>query len=553
MNKNKKNNNKVYKYIIIGGGPAGCQLAYYFQQNNEDYILLEKDNVPGAFFKKHPRHGQLISINKVYTGIDNPETNMRWDWNSLLTNDYSLLFKNYSKEYYPRTTDLLNYLKDFVNKYNINLKTKQNIVKISKDKNSNIFTIQTDKNKIYCAQKLIVATGLSKAYIPDIKGIELVTQYDDLDTNKKSLINKRVLIIGKGNSGFETANHLVDTASLIHILSPEPLKFAYNTRYPGHLRSINAVFMDTYLLKSQNGILNAKIINIKKYKQGFNVTIAYNNANDEVETIYYDKVISCTGFRFNYDIYDKSCMPDLIIDNRFPRIKTNYESTNISNLFFTGNISQSLDFKKKQSAFIHGFRYNAAFLARYLDAIDNNKSLIQEKIKLNDNLLTKHIINLINTNSAMWQQTGYISCAYVYNPKTSNVEFIPDCPTAYIRDTNYLKNKIYLIVYLDFGDIIKDPRFDALTHNRVHKHNHKAAYDSSVIHPIIKVYSNDEKIAEHHIIEDFENEWLEEEHIKPLEKFIGQVINYINNKSNTNKKIYDLSGVSDAANNISAK
>ena len=72
------------QYVIIGAGPAGLQLAYYFEQKNLDYLVLEQANAPGFFLKNFPRHGTLISINKVYTGCDDKEANLRWDWNSLL-------------------------------------------------------------------------------------------------------------------------------------------------------------------------------------------------------------------------------------------------------------------------------------------------------------------------------------------------------------------------------------------------------------------------------------------------------------------------------------
>ena len=98
-----------YEYIIVGSGPAGLQTAYYLEKYNKKYIVLEKDNCVGGFFKKYPIHRQLISINKVYTGSENKEFNLRHDWNSLLSEDESLLFKNYSKEYYPHADVMVQY------------------------------------------------------------------------------------------------------------------------------------------------------------------------------------------------------------------------------------------------------------------------------------------------------------------------------------------------------------------------------------------------------------------------------------------------------------
>lgn len=524
-----------FEYLIIGGGPAGLQIGYYLEQAQQDYCIIEQGEQAGTFFKRFPRHGTLISINKVNTGYKNPETNLRWDWNSLLTDDYSLLFKDYSTKFYPDSEDLVRYFQDFVEKYNINIKCNQNVLKISKDSKTGFFTVKS-QNTTYKCKYLIVATGLSRPNIPNIKGIELVTQYFDLDTDTKQYTDKRVLIIGKGNSGFETANHLVESASLIHVVSPDPLKFAFNSRYPGHLRSINATFMDTYLLKQQNGILNAEIVNIKKAvnpknknQTGLDVTVHYSNAHDEVETIYYDDVICCTGFRFNSDIFDSSCMPRLVINDRFPEMTTYYESTNVPNLFYTGNITQSLDFKQKQSAFIHGFRYNAQFLAKFLLSNNNHASLIDDTLAINPRVVQEHIIKQINQNSALWQQTGYMSLAYVFNKAKGCIEYIPNVPLKYIIKTNHLQNKFALIVTLDFGECIKHPDFDALTHNRVHKEDFEQAYNSSVIHPIVKLIYGGKEIANHHILEDFENEWLEEVHTEPLSRFLKHCFNYIGN------------------------
>ena len=47
----------------------------------------------GSFFARYPRHDKLISINKRFTGKTNKQFNMRHDWNSLLSDDVTLLFK----------------------------------------------------------------------------------------------------------------------------------------------------------------------------------------------------------------------------------------------------------------------------------------------------------------------------------------------------------------------------------------------------------------------------------------------------------------------------
>lgn len=56
-------------YLVIGGGPAGLQLAYFLEQAGRDYLLLEAGRTPGTFFRNFPRHRRLISINKPHTGL----------------------------------------------------------------------------------------------------------------------------------------------------------------------------------------------------------------------------------------------------------------------------------------------------------------------------------------------------------------------------------------------------------------------------------------------------------------------------------------------------
>jgi len=72
-----------HEYIILGGGAAGVQLGYYFEKSERDYLVLERGDHVGSFFEVFPRHRQLISINKRFTGSNDPEFKMRHDWNSL--------------------------------------------------------------------------------------------------------------------------------------------------------------------------------------------------------------------------------------------------------------------------------------------------------------------------------------------------------------------------------------------------------------------------------------------------------------------------------------
>ena len=93
---------------------------------------------------------------------------------------------------------------------------------------------------------------------------------------KYTIENKKILIIGQGNSAFEVADHLIDTTALIHILGRDALKFAWQTHYAGDLRAVNNNFLDTYQLKTQNGIISLELkyfdINKIKYLLSYFIT-----------------------------------------------------------------------------------------------------------------------------------------------------------------------------------------------------------------------------------------------------------------------------------------
>ena len=353
-----------FEYIVIGAGPAGLQLGYYLEKANRNYLILEGGNKAGEFFSKFPRHKKLISINKVYTGYEDTEINLRWDWNSLLSDSEEMLFKNYSREYFPNTDDLVRYLNDFASHFNLKIKYSCKVVKIAKNDK---FMVIDNNGNVYSADRVIIATGFSKPYVPEIPGIELAENYTDISVDPEDFANQRVLIIGKGNSGFETADSLVATASLIHIASPTPVEMAWKTKYVGHLRAVNNNFLDTYQLKSQNGILDASIDRIDRINEKYIVYLSYTHANGEREGLIYDRVIVCTGFSFNDSIFDESCKPKLVINNRFPKQTSEWESTNVEDLYFAGVLTHMRDYKKKQSGFIHGFRYNIKALHQILE------------------------------------------------------------------------------------------------------------------------------------------------------------------------------------------
>lgn len=69
----------------VGAGPGGLQLAHYLHAAGRDYVVLDREATAGNFFHHFPRYRKLISVNKRFTGTEHLDFNLRFDWNSLLS------------------------------------------------------------------------------------------------------------------------------------------------------------------------------------------------------------------------------------------------------------------------------------------------------------------------------------------------------------------------------------------------------------------------------------------------------------------------------------
>lgn len=512
--------NEHKEYLIIGAGPSGLQLGYYLEKANRDYLILEGGTEAGTSFQQYPRHRKLISINKVHTGYDDPEVNLRWDWNSLLSDSEEMLFKNYSRSYFPDADDFVTYLQDFAIHFNLKIKYETQVIKVLK-KQDLFFVFDRDGN-IYSSERLIIATGFRKPYIPSIPGIEFAENYTNVSINPEDFANQRVLIVGKGNSGFETADNLVGTTSLIHIASPHSVSMAWTTKYVGHLRAVNNNLLDTYQLKSQNALLDAHILKIEYQDDGkYVVTFHYTHAAEEIEDIVYDRVILCTGFRFDDSIFDRSCRPELAYDGKFPNLASDWESTNVKDMYFAGVLMHMRDYKKKQSGFIHGFRYNIRAMHQIFEHKYHNQELPNRPVVIHPKSLTKAVLDRINTNSDLWQQTGYL-CDVIVCPEQGDIaQYYQALPVDYVHKFELGQNDHYYVITMEFGLEIIQASPDPFAVTRVHKDDFDKAALSSGIHPIIRHYYRDTLVAECHVLEDLASEWKENVHFDPLMNFFG--------------------------------
>ncbi len=509
-------------YLIIGAGPAGLQLAYFLARAGRDYRVLEAGDKPGTFFRTFPRHRKLISSNKRYTGWEDAELNLRMDWNSLLSDDPSLRFTRYSESYFPDADDMVRYLSDFAGAHRLHVQYNTRVVRVSRS--NGLFHAIDQDGQAYEAKRLIVASGVSKPYIPTIPGIETAEVYGTVSVNPLDFINQRVLIIGKGNSGFETADNLIATAAVIHVAGPSSIRFAWKTHYVGHLRAVNNNLLDTYQLKSQNALLDGMVERIERREDGqYVVTFCFTRANEVKKDLKYDRVIVCTGFRFDASIFDEECRPELVIHDRFPAQTPEWESTNVPDLYFAGTLMQVRDYKKSTGGFIHGFRYTVRSLHRMLEQKYHGEGWPHHSFAAEPEALAEAVIARVNRSSALWQQFATLGDLIVAS-KDRTARYYEELPLEYVRQGEPGQGDRRFTISLEYGpDHDRIDPFD-ISVNRIAQDDPESSHDARYLHPVVRFYRGREMVAEHHVAENLENEWNGPAHREPLVAFFAQLM-----------------------------
>ncbi|WP_405088046.1 NAD(P)-binding domain-containing protein [Microbispora sp. NBC_01389] len=505
-------------YLVIGAGPAGLQMGHFLHRAGRSYRILEATPAPGAFFRTFPRHRKLISINKKYTGWDDPELNLRMDWNSLLSDDPRLLFTHYSDRYFPDADDMVRYLEDFAATQESHITYDARVAEVARPEAGGPFTVTDERGRTYQARRVIVATGVTRPNVPPIPGVETAEQYGDVSVDPADYTNKRVLIIGKANSAFETADNLIETAAVIHVAGPHSVKLAWRTHFVGHLRAYNNNFLDTYQLKLQNAVLDGDVRRIERLADGsYLVTVAFVRADEVTKDIPYDRVIVCTGFRFDPSIFAPECRPELAINDRFPALTPAFESVNVPDLHFAGTITQSRDFKRGTSGFIHGFRYGVRALHRALEARHHGVAWAGRDLPAEPGALAAAVLERVNRSSALWQQFGVLADVIVPDGRggARYLEEVPlDLQGPPVGDGDHFA------VTLEYGphhDKI-DP-FDVAV-GRITQSDAERAHEGHYLHPVVRRFRNGVVEAVHHVTENLENDWTSEQvHLNPLRDF----------------------------------
>jgi|TARA_B100001250_G_scaffold409663_1_gene434478 thioredoxin reductase len=476
-----------YDYLILGAGPAGLQLAYFLHKENKNYAVLEKDTIC-SFFKKLPKHRKLISFNKPHIinnfdhedygkfgiNINTNEVHMRYDWNSLLSDNEDLTFRKYTEDFFPNADIMVKYMTDFSKINNLNVIEGINIINI--DKNNDLFKLRYNNDNIndyYQCKHLIICTGLSKPNIPtEIDGIEHAIGYEELELNDELYKGKKIAILGAGNSAMETANYLLNKSSYILMFARSKRKLASDTHYVGDIRATHSNFFDVFQFKTLGifDVFNYDYYIVKDKKSSGDKFTVNGQMN-------FDMVIRCLGFKFDDSIFAESIKPQLY-KNKVPLISDNFQSLNVENLYFGGSITQSLSYKKGTYGFIHGFRYIMKYISNIL--LDNKEQHIYQ---LTSYALYRIIFKVINDNSCIFQLFENFCYVLLLDHEKKTITDIGEMPVSKaLKMTDYDK----ILITYEYNLEKRDDQFDNYLRAPIY-----VGFTSRFFHPVLRYIPKD--------------------------------------------------------------
>lgn len=445
-----------HEHCIVGAGPGGIQTAYRMKKDGSDFVLIEKGNDVSQFFRYYPRYRGLISINKRNTGESNKDYNMRHDWNSLVSDEFSPSFTDYTKAYWPHASFIPQYLEDFVAEHKLDehLHVDSEVTKVAKTKTSDgeKFILTTKGEHDFSCEVVIISTGRSTPKLLEWRGAEHFQTYNKMNTDLDLYENKTVLVVGGGNSALEIADQLSSTAAFVHVFARSKLRLAFETHYVGDVRALNLEILDRYLLKSQDALLLKSMAKgasnvlgpedmIWSKREDGKIEFRHEDDNHEINTLpihrrTYDYVISAIGHRPDVSFFDESARPELSACGGWFKLTTAYESANVKNLFFAGNLGHYRDYRESSSGFIHGFRYVANALPKVIQLRRFGWSSApwpSTKVSADAETLTRHIFDRVGTASSLYQMFKFFGDVAILNADGKSVSYHKDVPQELLR------------------------------------------------------------------------------------------------------------------------
>lgn len=283
-----------FDVVVIGGGQSGLATGYFLRRTGLKYIILDEQEKPGGAWLKTWDSLKLFSP---------AEHSSLPGW----------MMPKATGEY-PEREHVIRYLRDYEEKYQ--LPVERPVVVHTVTRPDSTFILETSKGTYTCSA-LVSATGNWKnPFIPDYAGREDFTgiqlhsaQYK----NEHVFINKKVLIVGGGNSGAQILAEVSKVADTTWATLQEPkflpddvdgrylFEFAtkqYKARLEGKEIKPVGSLGDVVMVESVKEARDRKVLNtVRPFKALYEQGVIWPDGTREA----FDAIIWCTGFKSSLD------------------------------------------------------------------------------------------------------------------------------------------------------------------------------------------------------------------------------------------------------------
>lgn len=401
----------TYDAIVVGSGPGGLQTAYSLPRAGVSKVaVLTTDEAPAGMFRRFPVFQRLISWTKPQAPVEPQTREYEWyDHNSLLADEpeHRGLVPRFMDRSFdlPARPEMEAGLRAFVDATGLRIRYGCKVEGATREADG--FLLETAEGDYRC-RVLVLALGVTEAWSPPIPGVESARHYVDAG-EPADYDGRRVLIIGKRNSGFELAHGLLPWAREITLVSPRPVQTAVVALSGLRLRYLHP-YEEYVRGGSGTFVVDAALERVERGPDGFRVRAGGTTWPGELE-LEADEVIVATGFRAPLEPFAELGIAT-IADGRIPAQTPYWESVSAQGVYFAGNATQgaagiSTHGAAASSTSVNGFRYNARVLAHHI--AETHFGVRRPGPPLAAAEIVPFLLRELTVAPELWIQKGYLA------------------------------------------------------------------------------------------------------------------------------------------------